>query len=171
MKRKIKGIVTKFQAGFSLIELLLYMGIISILITLLTTVFFSILDSQQETEATSAADQNGRYVISRFIYDISRAQSIGIPSADGGQSNSLQISINSINYTYSLDSDGNLQIANTNGTDNLNGYDATVSGLSFQRLTSNDGKKSIKLSFTITSKTQQERGPQVRSLQTTIGIR
>lgn len=166
--------ILKKQNGFTIIEFLIYIGIFSILITLLTNVFFSILDSQEESEATSAVDENGRYILGRFIYDISRAQSILTPTTIGTQNNSLQLQINNINYRYSLDTGGNLQITDTTdaiGPDNLNGYDATISALSFQRIGKSNGDNTVLVSFTVNSRTQLEKGSDTRTFQTTIGTR
>lgn len=162
----------KQESGFTLIELIVYMGLFTILITAMSIVFLSLLDQQSESESISAADQNGRYILARLANDIQRAQSVAIPATYGGQSSSLQISINSINYTYSL-SGNNLQLTRSDGIgpDNLNGYDAVISNLNFQRLGQAGGRDSVQVSFTVSSLTTRHTISETRTYQTTAGLR
>jgi len=155
--------------GFTLIELVLYMGLFGIL----SSVFVSLLNNQLGSETTASTDENGKYLLTRLSYDISNAQSILVPATAGSQSASLQLKINNINYLYALDANGNFQIKDTTdnlGPYNLNDYDATVSGLLFKRLGSVGGKNTLQVNFTVMSTTKQKTG-QSKSLQTTIGTR
>lgn len=161
------------ERGFTIIELIVYMGLFSILISILTSVFLSLLNNQLTTETTASTDENGKYILARLSYDIDQAQSIVVPSSVGTQTNNLQLSINNINYSYSLDSNGNFQIKDV--TDNLpsynlNDYDATVSGLLFTRLGNVGGKNTVQVNFSVVSNTKQKTG-QTKSYETTIGTR
>ncbi len=162
---------TELRQGFTLIELLIYMGIFSILLTLITSIFFSLLNQQEASQSVSAVDQNGRYILTRLEYDIQRAQSVSIPASYGAQSSSLQISINGINYNYALDSNGDLQLTNNKGTDTLNGYDTSISNLSFTRIGSSGGHDSVQVVFTISSRTQIGSSTEARTFKTTAGLR
>jgi len=160
--------------GFSTIEFLLYMGIFSILIIVLMQVFFTLLDSQLSSESFSAVDQNGRYVLAKLQYDISQASSIVTPPTQGSQSTSLQITVNSINYLYSLTSGGDLQIKNvsTGALDTLTGFDASMSALIFTRIGLGTGNDTVQLSFVLQSRTvSHSQKAESRSYQTTIGLR
>src|SRR4051812_22940217 len=99
------------RRGFTLVEFLVYMGLLSILLTVMTSIFFSILDVSAEAESISSVEQDGNFILQRFIYDISNAESIALPSSYGVNSSSLQLSINGINYSYSI-SNGMLQLSN-----------------------------------------------------------
>ncbi len=158
------------KSGFTLIELLLFMGIFSMLLVMITQIFVSTLDAQKDSESLSAVYQDGTYILSRITYDVSRSSAIAIPASLGQQTNSLQLTINSQTYTYSLNNN-NLVITDDAGTDVLNGYDTTVSNLSFTRLGNTDGKNSIRLAFTATSKIQRPQGPEQLNFQTTVGTR
>lgn len=158
--------------GFSTIEFLLYMGIFSILIVVLMQVFFTILDSQLTSESFSSVDQNGRYILSRLHYDVSQASSIATPATQGAQTNSLQIVVNSINYTYSLTSGGDLQFINNGVTDTLTGFDASMSALTFKRIGLGAGNNTVQVSFTLQSRTvAHNQTAEIKSYQTTIGLR
>lgn len=171
MKPKTYNLIPKTsQRGFTLVELLLYMSLLSVLLIVLTDIFASALSLQRETESFSAVEQDGRFIISRLQYDIGQASAIVSPSTLGTPANSLQITVNGISYTYSLNN-GNVQLVNNNGTDVLNSYDATASAFTVTRLGNSLGKNSIQVNFTMVGRTKPESGPQTRSFQTIIGTR
>lgn len=162
------------EAGFTLTELLLYMGLLIILITILSQVFSSILDVQLESKSASSVELDGRYIITKLIYDMQKMQTdppvsdnIITPSAPGQTSATLNFTSNSINYIYSLNND-NLEITNDKGTNNLNSSDTTVSALQFERIGSGTNTDTIRVNFTLTSKIKRNAGPETRSYTTTI---
>lgn len=158
------------QNGFTLMEMIIYMGIFLILLLVLTEIFISVLDVQSESWATSSVEQDGRFVLSRLFYDIHKADSIVTPANLGEENATLQIIVEGINYTYSL-SDNNLQLSNNNGTDKLNSFDTTISNFKVKRLGNLNGKNNIQVNFTVTSKQMRPKGPEVKNFQTTIGLR
>src|SRR3990167_8822134 len=95
-------LTTDYKRGFTLIEIIIYMALLSIFLLTLTDIFVSILDVQLESDATSAVEQDGRFLLSRLAYDINRANAITIPGAIGSSSNSLEMTIAADTYTYTL---------------------------------------------------------------------
>lgn len=161
----------KKNAGFTLVELLLYMGLFSILLVITLQMFTSIFDVQLESEATSSVDADGKYILQRFTYDMNRASSITTPVTQGTSSATLTIVVNSQNLTYSLNSGNlNLQNASTGTTDRLNSSDTSVSNLSFIRF-DGGGKDVVQMSFTLSSVTNRRSGKQVANYQTSAGLR
>ena len=161
-------------AGVTIVELVIYLGILTILLTIFTTIFTSVIDVQIESEATSSVEQDRRFILSRLIYDITRAGSINTPYSlvvPNNQSNNLQITINGIPNSYTLDGNGNLILTNNLGADMLNSYDTSISGLSFARIGNAGGKNTLQITFTLSSRTQRSGGSEVRNFQTTVGIR
>ena len=156
--------------GVSYIELLLYMGLLSIFLLLITNIFISILDVQAESQSTSSVEQGGRFLISRLSYDMNRADLVTTPTSLGQTTNSLSLNIGGVSYTYSL-SGSNLQLVNNNGTDSLNDSETSISNISFQRLGNSGGKDTIKIQFTITSRTVRSKGSETKTFQTTVGRR
>lgn len=159
--------------GFTIIELIVYMGLFSILVGIITSVFVSLLNNQFTAETTASTDENGKYILARLTYDIAQSQNVVVPGAIGTQTNNLQLTINNINYSYSLDSSGNFQIKDI--TDNLpaynlNDYDATVSGLLFKKIGNTGGKSTIQINFSVVSNTVQKT-EQTKAYETTIGTR
>ena len=163
----------KTQKGFTLIELVLYVGILSILVGVMSTMFGQIVEVQLESEATSTVDQDGRYILSKMFYDmksINTSDVITTPASPGSQTSTLQIRVNSINYTYSLNSGGNLILTNgsTGEVNVLNSANSSVTGLTFQRIGAGDTNDTIRVNFTVVSRVKQPSGDESRAFQTTL---
>lgn len=172
IKEILKKIKLNSQKGITVVELLLYMAILSILLTILTSVFVSALDVQSESNATSSVEQDGNYILARLEYDIHRAQSINIPSSNGEISNNFQIVVGGVNYTYAIDVNNNLIVTNNLGINNLNNYGAGVSALSVQRLGNAGGvENTLRVNFTVTSRTKRVSGYEEKNFQTNISLR
>ena len=88
------------NSGFSLMELIISTGILMILISVLTTLFGQILDVQLQSKSTSSVDENSRFILARLSYDMQSASKIVTPATPGQQSDTLQITINSVDYVY-----------------------------------------------------------------------
>ncbi len=159
------------RRGFTLIELIMSMGIMALLIGVFTGIFGSIVDTSLDSNATSGVDQDGRFIIARLGYDMQRATQIVTPATPGSiTSNTLTIKINSIDYTYSLDGSGNVQLTDNIGSNSLNSNTTQVSNLTFQRLGIGDTTDTVQVKFTLTSRIKESKGQETKSFQTTIGI-
>lgn len=163
----MKNIVHK--KGFTLVELLIYMGLLTILLTVVTRIFTAITDVQLSSEATGAVEQDSRYVYSRLAYDIGRATSIVTPASVGDQTSSLVLMIGGVATTYSVS--GNNLVVASGQVDQLNSVGTHISNLSFQRLGNVNGKHAIQMKFTITSTTQNISGVDTKNMETTIALR
>ena len=157
----------KKQRGFTIVELLLYMGLLTILMTILTRLFTATIDVQLSSEATGGVEEDSRYIYSRLAYDLSRADSIVTPAIPGASSDSLTIVIGSKTYTYRV-SGTNLILANDTGEGALNSYMTGISNVTFTSLGSDTGKKSIQVKYTITSTIQSSSGLVSRNIETAI---
>lgn len=161
----------KLRKGFSLVETILYMGLLGIFITIITQIFVSTIEVQLESESASSISQDGSYILSRFSYDLARADSITVPGSLGGQASSLELVIGGTTYTYSL-SNGNLVLDDGTEDNNLNGYNSEASNLLFKKIGNTGGKDTVQMSFTLTSRvlraaTERE----VKNFQITTGRR
>lgn len=161
---------TWLTRGFTFVELLIYMGLLSIMLSVLTMLFSSILDTSLESRATSAVEQDSRYLLARLSYDIHRASSIVSPPL-GSSSASLQLLIDGATYTYTASSDGELDLTTALGTDDLVGADASLSALQFTTIGNATGKPLVQVSFSLTSKVTRVEGAESRTYQTVIGTR
>ena len=156
-------------SGFTFIELIVFMGIFSILLFIIINLFISVLSIKLESESTSRNQQDGRYILAKLMYDINQAGSIIFPSL-GSQDNSLEIMVDDNSYRYSVNTN-NLQLVNQYGTNILNSYDTEIINLNFQCLGNEGGKNTIKISFSIRSKIKVNNVNEINSFQTTVGIR
>ena len=162
----------KKELGSSVVELLLYMAILSVFLIVLTRIFISALDVQLESEAGSAIEQDGNYILAKLAYDMHRAKSINAPSSYGlPAANNFQIVINSENYSYSIDANNNLILTNNSGINALNSYDSSVSVFSIQRLGNGKVEDTLKINYTIESRTKRISGNEApRNYQTTLSL-
>ncbi len=157
--------------GFTLIELIMSTGILLVLIGMMTGIFGSVIDASLDSQSTSGIDQDSRYIIARLVYDMQRSSQIVAPTTPGSGTNpSLTLKINSIDYTYSLNAGGNLQISDGTETNVLNGNTTRVDSVTFQRLGIGDSTDTIQVKFNLTSRIQESSGVETKSYQTTIGM-
>lgn len=160
----------KLTKGFTIIEMLLYMGLLAIFLVVVTDILLGAIDVQLESSATSSVATDGRYMINRLSYDISRSQTIVTPSAPGVATSELELVINGQAYRYSLNG-SQLELTSPLGTHQLNSGLTDVSGVQFLRLSNPGGKPTISVDITVTSKTVRAKGPEMRVFQTTVGGR
>jgi len=170
-KLKIKRL-EKNQKGFSLIELILYMGILSILIVALFQLLTAIFDIQLESQTTSAVSTDAGYILNKLEYDISRADSINVPGV-GNQDQILELTIGSDTFTYSLLNDNLMVDENPAATqDQINSFNTKVTSINFHRLSDNLGNlESVTIDFTLESEALRRGGVETESFRTTIGTR
>ena len=162
--------IMKSLKGFTLVELLIYMGLISILMVMITQLFGSIFDVKVESEASSSVEQDGRFIFSRLIHDIQRSTAITTPLSYGASSSSLVLTIEGVSYTYAV-SGGTLQLTNDIGTNSVNSSQTAVSDMTFQKIGDETANETVQISFTISSIAQRTSGSEVRTYQTTVGRR
>jgi hypothetical protein len=158
------------RSGFTIVELLVYAGILTIFLYVMTNIFTSVLDMQLESETASAVVQDGGYILSRLTYDMGRASEIVEPNGIGVESAQLVLRINAVDYRYRA-VNGNFILSRDATSDALNSFGTGISNLSFRRYGNVNGKNSIRVAFTLASTTERSSGPEVREYQTTIGLR
>lgn len=159
--------------GFTLVEMVISFGVLTILLTILLGIFGSILDVQLESKSRSGVDQDGKYIMAKLNYDMHNASVIVTPASPGvSASLTLTNSADSINYTYSLDLSNNLQIVNnsTSEVNVLNSNDVTIPSISFQRIGIGGVTDTIRVTYTVQSKIIRPAGLDIRIYQTTLGL-
>lgn len=173
MKKLFKKINIYSQKGIAIVELLLYMGILSILLTTLTSIFISALDVQSESSATSSVEQDGNYILARFAYDIHRAENVDSVSLPlGSTGDNFTIVIDGVNYTYAVNGDNNLTLTNDLGENNLNNYNSSISAFMIQHLGNVGGvEDSLKITFTVSSREKRISGIETEDFGTNLSLR
>lgn len=138
----------KINKGFTLIELLLYMALMIIFLGVLTDLFVSTLDLKKESEAVSAVEEDGRFILSRLTYDANQ---------NGAES---------IITNYSL-INNNLIL---NG-EKLNSSESKVTEATFLKLGNLGGRQSVQAKFKLESLVERQNGSEIREYQITLGSR
>lgn len=167
---KEAGSIKNIQGGFTLIEMLLYMGLLTMLLLLFTNIFTAILDTQLAAQSTSSVSQDGRFVYSRITYDIHRASRIDTPIQLGDVTNTLQLTIGGVPYVYTLEN-GNLLLSISSSSAQVNSVDTAISDLQFKRIGNINGKHTVQINFTVANKINLHGSGDSKTFQTTAGLR
>lgn len=165
----LKKFNSQCRSGFTLVEMLIYMGLFVILLGVFIQLFSSLISTQLNSQGSSGVSEDTKYILSRLAYDIGRSQNI-ISPLQGVSSSSVELVINGSIYTYASSS-GNLILSNNSGNSQLNGSDTTVSNLSFTPVGSSSGKYTIKINLTLTSLEKNHNNQESEVIQTTLGNR
>ncbi len=163
----------RLSRGFTMVELLIVIGITGILMSILSQVFGSILTLKLRSEATSSLAQDGRFLLARLAYDISRASSITLPAA-GESGSSLSLLIGGVTYRYELQGDSLFLSEGGGISEAMTSLGTRVSSANFTHLSSLGGKESVRLSFTlapVNSNSPGEAAPTARQLTTTVSLK
>jgi len=151
MKRinlKINNI--SYQGGFTFIELLLYLAIVTIMMTALIPFAWNTIESGVKSSTEQEVFSNARYISEQIAYQIRNASGINSVSAT---SISLVTAISSTNPTVIGLSGSSLTMKQGVGSPiNLNSQNASISALTFTNYTSSDNKtKNIQFIFTVSA--------------------
>ena len=128
----------KSKKAFSLIELLLYIAIVSIMMIVMTSFFGTIVESSLRSQTINEVQQNSSQIINFITQNIRNSSSIITPTT-GNSSSSLISTVSGSPIGFDLNS-GNLRYT-TNPLDslptyiNLNSNRVTVTSLTIYNLT------------------------------------
>ena len=160
----------KIQSGFTLIELLLFTALFSVVLGILVNLFSVLVDTQSEVQSTSAVENDSKFIISRLIYDIQRADSMSVPASIGDESSSLSLSIDGTTYLYEIQN-GNLELTVDGESNTLNSVFTQISELTFFRHGNIGGKNAVLVELTLDSRSEVAAGAETKTVTTTIGLR
>jgi len=169
MKKQIYKSTDLQIRGFTLVELLIYMALVSMFLLVLLDVFTITLSSKLASESTSAISYDSRYILSKLSYDVNNADSVTLPAL-GATGASLQLTSGGVTSTYTITS-GNL-VKTVGGVPmSLNGTDTGLDSISFKNLGNPGGKPTIQVVYTVRSKIVVWGGTQTQTINTTVGTR
>lgn len=161
--------LAKQRSGSTLVELLLYLGLFSIVLAIITNLFLTTLEVYQEAQAVSLIEQQGRFIVSRIQYDVVRADNILVPAGLGEMGDSLTLTIGAEQVSYQL-SGTTLQWSSAGNTEALHSSDIRVDSITFERLGNVAGTPTVQM-FIHLSELSQTGSVETRSYQTTFGLR
>jgi prepilin-type N-terminal cleavage/methylation domain-containing protein len=104
--------------GVTLVEMLIVMGLLSIFLTLMATIFTATLDSQSQSETYAAVASDARFLMAQLNYALSQATAITSPASLGASSNNLTLTVQGNPYTYAI-SGNTLQLTDNIGAASL----------------------------------------------------
>lgn len=159
-----------YASGFTLVELLLYMGLLAVFLVVLTDIFVSALNVQTSSESASAVLSDGQYILARLAYDAGQSQDIATPSASGQNLGTLSFVENGALYTYSV-TNGNLNLTSGGVTNSLNSSESSISSFSATRIASSGVKPTVQVNFTLRGISVPVQGPSTETFRTTLGVR
>ncbi|MCB9812975.1 MAG: prepilin-type N-terminal cleavage/methylation domain-containing protein [Pseudomonadales bacterium] len=158
------------QKGFTLVELLIYMGLSMILLAIISGIFISVLSVRNESIKSSSLEREGRYILARLSHDVYSAQDIIEPATLGESSTTLQLLVNSDLFTYSINDD-KLYLTNTSGTHLLSGESVNVMSFNVTRLGNEGGKNAVEIELTTQSQNVSEGKIENRNYQFILALR
>jgi hypothetical protein len=159
------------RKAFTFIEMLIYMGLVSVFFIVLSGMFGAILDLQLESRASSAVDQDAQYLLARINYDMRRASRLLTPASPGEISQSLSLNIGGSTYTYAVVGQ-KLQLTVSGVSHVLNSFDTQTTDFTVTRIGYDSSTPSARISLGLESVTVSlTQQPQTRSYLTTVSLR
>jgi prepilin-type N-terminal cleavage/methylation domain-containing protein len=138
----------KLQRGMTIVELVVCMGILSLLLLVLTSLFSTSLEVQFRTQASSAVQQDTLYLVSRLQYDVRRASAISLPATIGAQGSTMRLVISGSNWDYQLSGD-NLVLVNSLGTHRMNAAETKVTNFQVTKVGNSGGEDQVQINLTV----------------------
>lgn len=159
------------QRGTSLIEVILYIALFSIIIIVVVDLLITSGSLKTESESQSGLQSDAALISSRLTYEIRNADTITTPSGIGETTTSLVLTNATETHTFNL-LGSNLSyqklVGTTTTTANLNTSLTNVSNLSFQNLGNSGGRQSLKLNFTLTEVKPTQQGSLSKTYQVVV---
>lgn len=164
-KRNIQQLLK--QKGFTLVELLVYFGLFSILLIVINSLFITSLEQQTQDLARSALQQESEYILSKLKYDIYNADYVTLPADVGDQSQSLVLVKNGVTSTYALAGE-RLTKSSGGETWSLTSSRVEVSNLQFQNQSGSDLSQTIGITVVINSYQEDGKASSTRTISTSV---
>ena len=158
------------HSGTTVVELVLYMGLLSIFILILFDLFAQILSTQTRSTSVSLVQTNGNFLLTKLTRDINRADSVVIPAVIDTTASSMTLKIGTTNATYSV-SEGRLSLSDASGTYFLNDVDTSISGFVVKKIGNSTGRPGLQLFFTVSSNVVDNSSLKTKSFQTFAALR
>ena len=137
------------KKAFTLIEFLIYMGILATILVLMTGFFWNIIFGNIKETSYQEVQQNGRFALTKITQEIKKAIGINNPTP-GFSSNTLSLAMADASSTIFDFADGKLRITQgTQGPYELTSDEVRVSNLLFTNLSYPNTPGTIRIEMTI----------------------
>ena len=158
----------KSIAGVTLIELLLYMGLVSIIMGVLYESFALVGERKIVEVVYDEIYVNAEYIHRDIQYTIKNATSVTAPAVGAS---SATLSLNSGTTMYSVDGSGILQKTDDGNTAPLTTSDVFVESLTFTAVGPSGESPSVVVVYTIRSAKEVQGTPKSVSFRTAVTLR
>lgn len=150
------------QRGFTLVELLLYIGVASLLIVTISSFITLMWEARVKNRTIAEVEQQGLQAMELITQTVRNAESVTVPSA-GAQSSTLTVDAADAadDPTVFRESSGQLVIdeGSTPTTTAVTNDHVTVSGLAFTNLSVSGTPGVVRIEFTITYNASADTNP------------
>lgn len=157
------------KSGFTLVELLMYFALVSVLLVMVGGMFISIMESRSTVSAVTSLDRDGQFILMRLQHDLRRADDVITPEFDGESGSQLQLDVDGDILTYQL-TDGQLSL--TEGGEAAVLHDQTVvEAFGVTRIGDAEQTPVIQIRLEISSVIEERVGARTRIFETSVGLR
>lgn len=133
--------------GFSLIELIIYIGLVSVILLSITSFLFTLLNARARNEVITEVGQQGVFVMQKITQTVRNAQTINAPTPGTA---GVALSLNSAVFDLANEA---LRVARNGNTPvDLTNSRIIVSDLSFNNLSRTGTPGLVRVQFTLSHK-------------------
>lgn len=173
---KIRKVLKQNNKGFSLIELIIYFTLLSVILLMITDLFFRISEASLESTSKSRVEVEGEYVLNRITYDIhridtSQGDSILFPANPGDSTTWLVTQIDGKIYIYTSTGQEILFREIFIIDDRLTSNSVKATATTFTHYANPSGKPTIKINFTLESTTPTKTRLESKNFETVVSLR
>lgn len=139
------------QQGFTLLQMILYIGLLSVIVFAAAQVLITLLESREKARVIAEVESEGAYVMELMAQTIRNAEAVAVPVA-GGSASSLTLDVVAVadDPTVFAVSSGALTI--TEGVASavdLTSSQVTVDTFTVETLTTTDSYGSVRITLTL----------------------
>lgn len=173
LKRRLKP---NDQQGFSLLELLIYVSVLSLVAMTIAGVFLMISKGRAQIEARVETDSNLSFAVEKVRRDLAAATALVTPNGAGAASGTLEMTVGGANVKYFVASSSLWRQVNSAAAEALTSSAVTADSAVFTRLENSNqtlGRKRVAVEFVLTVSSRSA-GPDwqyAQSKKTTVDLR
>ena len=124
----------RLTGGVSLMELLIYIAILSVILLVISSAFISISKTGGSVDARTEVNSNTRFASNRIIQDIKSASAVSVPAVVGGTAATLELTVSGDTILYDISAGQLRRKVNTGTPEPVTSNLVTVSSPIFTRL-------------------------------------
>ena len=120
--------------GVSLIELLIYIALLSVILLVISSAFISISKTGGVVDARTEVNSNARFAVNKIIQDVKSASAVSVPTIVGGTAVTLQLTVSGDTILYDVSAGQLRRKVNAGAAEPVTSNLVTVSTPTFTRL-------------------------------------